>query len=1127
MQDAWCEKVLGVQVPAGRRARVRQALLARRQVAGQRLAARIQQAPGLAAEALAAQAGALNAAIEQALATQGFTDDTRPAGEFATAIDIADTILGQMDQVGAATAPLAAQVQQDAMARRNEIRTRLSLAARAALDTKLGPLQGRVLAVLSPDQLDLKLRDAQVALQAALASPDFAADTGPDGSFRAAAGEVQDRTTKLRGLITQLGERADRADTLKPALEAITAAQATAATLTPGAIFADLIPPIAQGLARARATLLSTADAGAAAATGLQNAAQAAAALAAIKAADAAHTALDQPVKAATAAADPTAGMALRTRWSAACRAACAAAAKGEDGAALLQPLGPAAEALASLTLRAKALRDRGKALAATFGQRKGDLAADHLVKIGDVAAVTGALRDLTGDTEAAAEQRLGETEASLAEAVKAADGFKAIHERLSKHAATLPVAATIKTATVFATALANAEAARRKTHATGEGQIGVLDALVADYSKTATEMAALDRQLDANPAIKSRVSGDVGELRKSVGTALRTPAATIKDFQPRIAALQARIAAEALYAAESTKFAPRIKQAKQIRGASVTVQRMLDRAQKAAEAGQTETVRRLMADLPAWLDALADYQDQGRPTIEAAQKLPALPDDLGNLIGKLRGEAQKAVAASDFTTAIERARTLAPLLEPVKTLAAAHAATTAQFEQVAGLGVPANTSQDGKQDQEFAARLAAAVTTPKPDSGDLNARTKQVTALGAEIAQAIKVRRRQVEDDLGAGSLGKDKAKALFADEATAGATGRLYGALGKDALAGMLGGVANGAADPAATAKAARELGAIGGEGVKMLQTQLGSAAHVGALCDPDGGANLPRGLAEQFKAKPADLGTLMTEGVGNDIGRFAAVAAGSAARARGVATQFASAPATLRSLLSVGLADDADAIKGVFGNAGSDGVAIKALSDRFATRTDLARLVTNLGGADAGKTMKTLADRNFGGDWGKLKTPFFDELAANGDGNRLMQNAIQFAGQPAPSPAVAAHGFTGVAIAHVFERHNPANFDFSDIKDSNTQFAADKRKDIAAIAGEAIAQVRALRDGKESTAVLGNPSPGFIRYVVTLPGRGNLSLQVGYTVSSDAIDQVVPLDGDQYTDAQMQALKRALAK
>ncbi len=1127
MQDAWCEKVLGVRVPAGRRAPVRQALLIRRQAAGQRLAVRIEQAPGLAAEALAAQAGALNAAIEQALATQGFTDDARPAGEFVTAIDIADTILAQMDQLGAATAPLASQAQQDAGARRGEIRTRLSLAAHAALDTKLGPLQGRVLAVLSPDQLDLKLRDAQIALQAALASPDFAADTGPDGSFRAAAGEVQDRTAKLRGLIAQLGERAARADSLKPALEAITAAQATAATLTPGPIFADLVPPITQGLAHARATLLSTADAGVAAATGIQEAAKAAGILAAIKAADAAHAPLDHPVEAAIAAADRTAGITLRTRWSAACRAAYAAAAKGEDGAALLQALGPAAETLANLTLRAKALRERGKALAATFGQRKGDLAADHLGKIGDVAAVTGALQALTEVTEAEAARRLGAAETTLAEAVKAADGFKVIHQRLSSGAATLPVAATVKTATVFADALAKAEAARRKTHATGQDQIGVLDALFTDYSATAASMAALDKQLDANQAVRSRVSGDVGVLRKSVGTALAAPTAAIKEFQPKIAALQARIAAEALYASESAKLEQRIKRAKQIKGAAATVPRMLEQAQKAAEAGETENVRGLMAGLPAWLDALAEYQVQGRPTIEAAQNLPALPGDLGSLIGKLRAEAQKAVASSDFTTAIERARTLAPLLEPVKALAAAHAATTTHFEKLAGLGVPANASQDGKQDQGFAARLAAAVTDPKPEAGDLAARTGNLAALAKEIAQAITDRRKQVEDDLGTGPLGKDKAKALFADEATAGATGRLYGALGKDGLAGMLGGVANGAANATVTAKAARELGAIGGEGVKMLQTQLGDAAHVGALCDTDGSASLPRGLAEQFKDKPADLGTLMTQGVGNDIGRFAAVAAGSAARARGVATQFAPEPAKLRSLLSAGLGDDAEKIKGVFGNAGTDGVPIKALSDQFATRADLARLVTNLGGADAGKTMKTLADRNFGGDWSKLKTPFFDELAANGDGDRLMQNAVQFASQPAPTPAVAAHGFADVAIKHVYERHNPANFDFSDIKDSNTQFAAAVRKDIAAIAGEAIAQVRARRDGKASTAVEGNLSPGFIRYVVTLPGRGNLSLQVGYTINSDAIDQVVPLAGDQYSDAQMRALKRALAK
>ncbi len=413
------------------------------------------------------------------------------------------------------------------------------------------------------------------------------------------------------------------------------------------------------------------------------------------------------------------------------------------------------------------------------------------------------------------------------------------------------------------------------------------------------------------------------------------------------------------------------------------------------------------------------------------------------------------------------------------------------------------------------------------PDASDLGARTKRLDTLTGDLTKALIARRKQVQDDLAGGPMGKDKAAALFADDDTAHQAARLYAEFGNDGLGRLLSQVGTGADAPAAGARATRELGELDPDQIRMLQAQLGDIAHVGKLCGEDGGARLPAGLAEKFAANPGDLGTLMQQGVGNDIDRFAAVIGRSSDRAVGLAGKFKAAPNELRTLLSNGLNDDLPTIASVCG--GGDATQIKALSDAFPARAELARLVGNLGGADSGPVMKTLAGRHFGDDWSKLKAPFFDTLAANADGDRLMSKAKQFEGKAAPPLAIASHGFSGVAADHVYKRHAPANFEFDDIKDSNTQFAETLRPEIPAICGEAIAEVRKLLNGAASNAVEFNhrDSATFPKFTVTLPGRGGLRLQVGYSIATNSVDQVMPISGDQYSDGQMSALKAAFGK
>ena len=503
------------------------------------------------------------------------------------------------------------------------------------------------------------------------------------------------------------------------------------------------------------------------------------------------------------------------------------------------------------------------------------------------------------------------------------------------------------------------------------------------------------------------------------------------------------------------------------------------------------------------------------------------LPKEVGTLINSGIGQVQKAINSNDFIAAMQQAVVLAPLLGPAGALAKSYAAAAAQCSRLTGVGVPAQASADKQADSEFDARLLPELAGLTPDASDLGARAKRLDVLTGDVTKALIARRKQVQDDLAGGGMGKDKAAALFADDETAHQAARLYAEFGKVGLDRLLSQVGSGADAPAAGARATRELGELGPDQVRMLQAQLGDIAHVGKLCAEDGGARLPSALAEKFAANPGDLGTLMQQGVGNDIDRFAAVIGRSSDRAVGLAGKFKAAPNELRTLLSNGLNDDLPTIASVCG--GGDATQIKALSDGFPARAELARLVGNLGGKDSGPVMKTLAGRHFGDDWSKLKAPFFDTLAADADGDRLMSKAKQFEGKAVPPLAIASHGFSGVAADHVYKRHAPANFDFDDIKDSNTQFAETLRPEIPAICGEAIAEVRKLLNGNASNAVEFNHrnSATFPKFTVTLPGRGGLRLQVGYSIATNTVDQVMPISGDQYSDGQMSALKAAFGK
>ncbi len=107
------------------------------------------------------------------------------------------------------------------------------------------------------------------------------------------------------------------------------------------------------------------------------------------------HAELDTPIAAAVGAADATPGAALREAWSKAVENARAACPRGEDGAAGLRAVQPVLEAVTGLTAKAKALRERGAALAGEWGKRQAALSADQKAAVGNVAALIESLNDI------------------------------------------------------------------------------------------------------------------------------------------------------------------------------------------------------------------------------------------------------------------------------------------------------------------------------------------------------------------------------------------------------------------------------------------------------------------------------------------------------------------------------------------------------------------------------------------------------------------------------------------------------------------------------------------------------------------------------------------------------------
>ena len=593
-QDLWCEQVLDFIPPARRRGPVRAELRARRDAASATLAHRIADAPGLAGEGLALRAGILAADLDRALAEPDLLDNSVTPGNFVTAVNSASAILDEMVKVAGETTALPGQVKAEADTRRAEIRKRLNDAFAARLAGQ-GAQQTRILAVLSPDQLDLDLRKPQDAVRAALASPDLGSDTVPDGVFRAAAANVQNLLNALKPLEDRLAARALAADTKAPAVVAIDAARTEQQKTAPGPAFGDLVPPIGAALVNARNELLAAKDAAAGAKAAQETAAAAQRALAAITAAAAVHAELDTPIAAAVGAADATPGAALREAWSKAVESARAACPRGEDGAAGLRAVQPVLEAVTGLTAKAKALRERGVTLAGEWRKRQAALSADQKVAVGNVTALIESLKDIAEPAWEASEKKVTDTEKALKDAAAAYDGFKAILDRLNAEAAKLPAAARVQPAKLFAAELTKADAERTKAHDQGKLLLDALDSGFPDYRAATEAMAELDRRLQADKDVNTSMGQTVGVLRAAVGKALAAPRTPMTSLRGQIEALLPVAEAWQVYYAAKLPLTNKIEAARKIRGASANIQQALKQAEDNAAAGKVEDVRAQM----------------------------------------------------------------------------------------------------------------------------------------------------------------------------------------------------------------------------------------------------------------------------------------------------------------------------------------------------------------------------------------------------------------------------------------------------------------------------------------------------------------------------------------------------
>lgn len=1012
------------------------------------------------------------------------------------------------------------------------------IAATAEFEAALaaqGAKMSKAINVLSPDNVDTDARDAHNEIRSAYATPAFVDTRSSDEEFDAIVAFAKG---KMDTVTANVDAKATEAAIKGPILAALAAAEARQQGLKLETPLAAIGAAVAATLTQTRNDLRT--------AKGIAVAQAAVTALAAADAEQARMALLEQAARSFEAAAagvaavsqiaDPTPKTTLGELWATAQDAAVAALRDGCDATGLLDTVTLRANGLSLLTGVANGLRTRGDKVAKQFKEYGGRFSKDQVESIGNHGALIGKLADIADEeTSIALDAKLAETERRLTTAIDAWTDFDRLRNDLLDQTRSLARVRTINPAEAAKAEINAAEKLRLTKHAAGDEKLKRFEARIVLYCEVASEAAAVDQ---SSIALKGL---GVTSQNSDTGTWMKKATDTLTDFsKPIDPALPGDLQnyrrvldATMAYSEARRPLENAISAATRIGGASKNITDELGAISRLANEGKVQEVVERMKALPAALAQVKTYAEQGKPTYDEALKLKPRTRQLGNLLDGERGKVTKALVTLRYADAIDAAKLLGPLLAPLRTMDKAYVDADQAVSSVTGLNTPATKAENAKEDAVFARRLADTVKALTANSALLTALTATLEELQRDAERAIDSRRSTAKAGIEDGPLGKDGADALFSDIDAARHAARLYADLEPSAFTKMFAAVAGGEADigkrKAALAKAAKQLGPIGGEKLAMLGQQLGDEGHVGRLCGADGGASLPKGLAEKFSAAPERLGKLM-DGAGKDIDRFSAMVSGSAERADGLATQFGADPTQLRSLMQDGLGDDLDDIGSVFMAAGRDGKQIKALSDKFANRNDLQTVITNVKRPAAdrkpGTVLKSLADRHYGGEWAKLKTKFFDTLSADPDGTRLMEVADDFTCSSPSGSVPNKHGFVDIDLAHTQKRHTPACFDFGDIKDANGQFKEANRKDVAAISSAAAGEVRKSINAVASTAVCFDDTPSYTKYQVVTSG---LTITVGYNKVTSSIDQVFPTgaSADQFSEGQMKALKTAFGR
>lgn len=961
----------------------------------------------------------------------------------------------------------------------------------------------RIRAVLtSPDQFDLDLRDATAKVHLAMEHPDYARPAAHDRFVT--AGTVAHRAIEAVQTLAEdkLEPEAQRAETIGKAREALTLADQAALEATKVArLFGEQSKSLTEGLVSARQddTRKTKAEAQETERTAKAEAQRAEM----ITAAEVIGAGLDDAVKEAVKAADATPGSTLTKAWDTAVSDADKLLLAGSAAAGTLQGIAALLKQTQELTEAVGKLRERAK---------KWQEARDKLTnpppsepEARTIAGVPALLVRVNGDVAALGtlDTELTSAEEALqliAEAIKA---FILLRDQATSLVKDMPTIKGWKQTPqqVVASAIRGAASTRLKDPQAGTKQLNDTLLLAPALANATTAISRCNGlYAELNPKVTTL---DPTSLNARLGNAVNS--GQLSQLTPLLD--EAQRLEQALTAVRDLRklAAPHLSTITPLRTSKVgeiksMVTKLETEADKQALAGNGAKALEAMQKLIEQLPALDKFQREGGPVIEKAVKQRSgAQGPLAAVLNRLTNLVNAKVKEDDFNEAMNQVGLLDALLVEVPAYRQAYDKALKLIEQAETLKPP-NSPLVPDENVGFRQTLGTALDG---SAEQMKAMTSTLTDLAETVRQAIAARQKAMRDAVG-GKADDPRTAKLFADEETAAATIALMESLGIDELKKLIGGIGK-ESDDGLGPKIATALKGLSkdleGEKIKALGVAIGGLENFGTLCGESGETALPVNLHKQFEGDLTKLTSLVDDGLGGDLTR----------------------------------------LRGVVGGGATGATRAKALSDGFSDRNELVTLLGNLGtDAEANEAMTAICNTHFGGDWKKMKTPFFDELAGDPDAPRLMKKAKNFKGQSAPGSmqAPALNGFKSVDMTHVVQRHRPENFQLAstNIKPSNTQFAPGTSPEaIAKIIGSALKELRSHLDGPPNPKVAHFQTSGnFIKYDIEVSDPGVL-IRVGYDTGTLEVDQAFPvrlLGGatitlDDFDNLQMDKIVKGLGK